>query len=356
MASGRFSSLMAATVSAVCLGVAGSLWIWNHSPVPAAASQESEEIRWIGTVADPEWKEISGIALSHLDPNRCWIHNDSGDQPRIACLNLDGKSVAVCAVPGAEHRDWEDCASFLWQDKPWLLIADVGDNGRVREECQLYLFPEPEVAQGAALPLRMNTAEPVVVRFRYEDGPRNCEAAGIDPTAGKVWLVEKAEPRRGEPVAAGVYCLDLAPWMQVAPEPAAAKTEEPETVVLPRIASLPFRAITAMDLSRDGKRWVLRSYFSAAFADLPAGQTWQDHLPAAEWIQLPIPVEVQGEAIAWEANGESVLLTSERARQPIWSVRIPQSGRSKTESGGKPGSAPETPLQIPRGSAGSGGS
>ena len=48
--------------------------------------------------------------------------------------------------------------------------------------------------------------------------------------------------------------------------------------------------------------------------------TWDRWFPVL--VVLPMPLQHQGEAICFSSDSQSVLVTSERAKQPIWKINI----------------------------------
>ena len=104
--------------------------------------------------------EMSGIVKSRRFDNVYWVHNDSGDQPRLFALDGDARiifpgflrrdfSAEVAeqgktpwpghAIAVAANVDWEDIAV----DGDMLYIADMGNNGNARRDLGVYAVPEP---------------------------------------------------------------------------------------------------------------------------------------------------------------------------------------------------------------------
>ncbi len=111
--------------------------------------------------------EISGIVRSRSHKNVFWIHNDSGDQPRVFAIDSLGKfyqsdryrNYEGIAIAGATNVDWEDIAV---DDKGNLIIADVGNNYNDRKDLVLYVVPEPS-------PIASNTTFLKKLFFKYPD-------------------------------------------------------------------------------------------------------------------------------------------------------------------------------------------
>ena len=73
--------------------------------------------------------EASGLAASPSKEGFLWMVNDSGGTPEIHLAQCDGTSRGAVQIEDARNIDWEDLAAFQLDGKPYLLIADTGDNG-----------------------------------------------------------------------------------------------------------------------------------------------------------------------------------------------------------------------------------
>ena len=264
----------------------------------------------LAELADPQVSESSGLACSRRTEGAFWTHNDSGDGPRIYAFDAAGELLAAFDVEGAQARDWEDMASFArGEEAPLLLLADVGDNRRQRAGCVLYLVAEPAVGEdreddeGGAEQRR--TAELVrTIEFTYEDGPRDCEAVAVDPTGGAVYLVEKSLLK-----PAGVYELPLATDGDGGP------------AVARRVAAVPVRAATAMDISPDGRRALVLTYLHGFEYARAADETWAQAFGRPPRL-VRMPPRPQGESLCYGPDGVTLYLTSEGSPMPLWRVPV----------------------------------
>lgn len=110
-------------------------------------------------------KENSGIVKSRNYPDLFWMHNDSGDEPRIYPVHRDGTNYINERYPdehgvligGAINVDWED---ITCDADGTLIIADVGNNGNDRRDLTLYYVDEPAPTAG-----RTTFRKKVFVRF-----------------------------------------------------------------------------------------------------------------------------------------------------------------------------------------------
>lgn len=252
---------------------------------------------------DPRITESSGLAVSSLHDGVLYTHNDSGDEPRLFAVGPDGRTRATLRLPEASAVDWEDLAAgsdnTLW-------VADIGDNGGVREEVVVYRMPEPPQLVDADLP---STA----YRFRYPDGPHDAEGLLVHPRTGRVMVVTK------ELLGAGVYA-------------APARLPEGRAAVLRRVADAP-AGVTGAAYAQDGATFVLRDYRSASVWAAPDEQVGRVALPAQQ----------QGESVTYAADGRALLVSSEGTSQPVWRVPLPAALRPAATGS----SAPAPPAATP---------
>ena len=258
--------------------------------------------RQLSVVSDKRIKEASGLACSGQTPQAFWTHNDSGDGPNIYLINFDGKTLMSGAIEGAKARDWEDIASFKINTQAYLLIADVGDNKRKRQQYALYIIKEP-LNDSSQQKNNWFKLEKTIL-FQYEDGPQNCESVGVDVTAAKINLVSKQGGKECK-----VYELPLILETNKKIETAQA------------IAVLNIPTIVAMDISPDGQRTVILTHNNEAYEYTRlAGESWTEGF-AREPRILKMPRMKQGEAICYGQDGYTIYLVSEHAFQPLWEVQ-----------------------------------
>src|SRR6476661_6089362 len=98
----------------------------------------------LGRINDAALTEISGMASSYNTPGAFWVHNDSGDGPRIFLVDKSGNTLTKGTLVNAKANDWEDIASFKFRGKAYLVIADIGDNAQKRSQYTLYIIKEPK--------------------------------------------------------------------------------------------------------------------------------------------------------------------------------------------------------------------
>lgn len=290
-----------------------------------------ETLMMLGTLKSKKITESSGLARSHFIEEAWWTMNDSGHGEDIYLFGDQGNTLAVCELKSAKNRDWEAMSSFQRNGKHFLLVADVGDNVARRDRCQLYVCEEPafKPKKKKAYSKKLKS---VAIEFRYEDGPRNCEAVACTPDGESVFFVEKIFLETGKRRQPGIYELKL-PKLSL--NEVGAEDEENALLVAKRIASFPFRGVTGMAISPNGKRLAIRNYLTAHLFERTAVDgklpPWESIFRNSKPTSVPMPLQVQGEAICFTRDNEHLILTSETARQTIWKVRIASEQAAKDD-------------------------
>jgi hypothetical protein len=247
--------------------------------------------RWV-RIDSAKLKESSGVAPSLLQPNLFWTHNDSGDSSRLFLFGRNGL-VREVRVEGARNRDWEDMASARIQGRPYLFIADIGDNSRRRSTVTIYRIPEPVPGAQTARPDR-------TITLRYPGGPQDAECLLVHPQTGMITLVTKSGSGPSQVFRA---------------------TQTDTLVKIGQISLGGFiresRMVTGGAISPDGNHVVLRTYMGAYEFDAPARfDDWVRSRPRFVSTDL----DIQGEAITYFPNGDAFLTTSEG--RPMSASRI----------------------------------
>lgn len=276
------------------------IWLLGLPGRPVAASTHFD-----ATIqrSIPELPELSGLAVSRQVEGGWWALNDSGNAAELIALDAELKPVRRVSLTGHANHDWEDLASFEQDGQGWLLVADSGNNFGFRAEQQLLLLAEPETGATRATVDR-------VIRFRFEDGPRDCEAIAVDAASSTVLLADKGR----NPV--GLYALPLDAGdglheaRRIAEFPALVPGKPP---LVQGLANLRGRGTpTAMDLSEDGRQLAVLTYLSLSLFERAPGQDWSEALRAPLRSQR-LPRQGGFEAAAFARDAASVLLGAEGA-------------------------------------------
>lgn len=246
-------------------------------------------------------KESSGLAPSKRENGFFWIANDSGNGPDLYLVDASGSYQGTLHINKARNTDWEDLDSFSLNGQPFLLIADTGDNQARRDFCTLLIVPEP------AFPVKgqiLEAAPAWTIRFRYEDGPRDCEAVAVDPVEKKILLLSK---RTNPPQ---LYELPLLPKpggeIQVAKKTGRTRVERPLTALAQPYGN----QVTGLALSPDRTLAAVLTYHSVFLFHRKKDAGWATALAGKPERLTPHGLE-QAEAIAFSNDGHSILVLSE---------------------------------------------
>ena len=284
-------------------------------------------LKWIGCVAtvagliavasqvpDDRIDESSGIAASLSVANRFWTHNDSGDSARLFAINERGETIKSVTIEHAKAIDWEDMAGGVVDGKKILIVGDVGDNARRRESIQLYILPDPEES--------LDSVPCVTINVRYPDGAGDCEAVAIDAENHRALLVKKTRL----PLA-GVYAIDIKDQSFEFENTNAASTNErsqnkkPVEITAERIATVPIRMVTGIDIRSDGRQMVVASYRDVFVFDREQGQTWEAAMKQTP-CHAQLPRLKQIEAVCYDGDGH-LWITSEGSPMPLVKIDNP---------------------------------
>jgi hypothetical protein len=281
-----------------------------------------ERVLWLGYVRNQRAREISGIALSRLRHGLLWAINDSGDGPFLYAIGEDGSDRGIVRVRGALNVDWEDLAAFELDGAPYLLIADVGDNFAWRPAITLYIVPEPPLP-GERFPDGAQVETKWVLRVRYQGGPEDCEAVGVDASTRRALLLSK---RTVPPV---LYALDLVPRRfdprarddllvarAITKVPGIPQPNTEDLANDPEFGAGSARP-TALDVSADGLRAVVFTYKEGYLFERAQGEGWAQAFARAP-LRVRTPYMKAMEAGAFAPDGRTLYATSEFLPTPIF--------------------------------------
>ena len=288
-----------------------------------------------GKIDNSKLDELSGLAASRIHDDILWTHNDSGEKkPRVYAINSKGQHVATWLLKGVSPIDWEDIATGpCAKDGPLkavscIYVADVGDNGHKRKSVMIHRVSEPDESstrdgdKERREKFRKSATE--TFTFSYPSAPElagsakneaehpDVEAMAVLPDARAILLSKRDDG------LATVFRADL--------------STNPVTVH--RLGTLNLRdktlkqghslRATSADLDPSGRFLLVRTYFriylfdlgSALLADPVAARAMLQQAPRQT---LEGGLDLQGEAIAWAADG-GFWHTSEGNHQPLWKV------------------------------------
>lgn len=230
--------------------------------------------------------EASGIGDSRVQKGRLWVQQDSGNPPLLSLLAYNGNLEKELYIKGAQNRDWEDMAIAAdASGRPYIYIADIGDNNVRYSQYTIYRFPEP----GADADTVHN---PQKILFQYGDGPHDAEALLVTEGTNDLFVITKRDS------ASRVYKI---PFPSL---PGAMVQAE-------FITALPYNSVVGAALSPDGRELIIKTYTTLHYYKWSPGRSLKEVLEQAP-IALAYQAEPQGEAICFKEDNSGFFTLSER--------------------------------------------
>lgn len=257
----------------------------------ASACDPYQSTTTAGAVASTSLLETSGIAASRLADGVIWAHNDSGDQAVLYAIGPNGEDLGSTSLGQGFAFDWEDLAIGPGPepDRPYLYVGDIGDNFGIRDgRITVYRVAEPDpYSLGETIPIER------VFELEAPGGPYDFEALFL--ADGSIHVVTK------DARSARVFrSVDL--------------IADPSNQSLELVATLDLGAeVTAADVSWDGSTIAFRGYETVWLWHRDVGTSVADSLETLP-CTAPSPIEVQGEALAFLADG--TLITVSEGKNP----------------------------------------
>jgi hypothetical protein len=181
-----------------------------------------------------------------------------------------------------------------------IWIGDIGDNILNLggwSYMRIHKVYEPKTLRNASVPV-------LTYRFKYPDGAHDAEALLAAPKSEKLWVVTK------DRAGGAIYALPS----PMSPSQTPMKVKKVGTA----------RAlVTDGAMAPNGRRYVLRDYLSA---EVFAGQP-----PGTPKARFALPLQTQGESIAWSSDGKALYVASEGSPDLI---RVPVPATALGAEGG----------------------
>lgn len=240
--------------------------------------------------------EISGICPSVKHINSYWVHEDSGSGPFVYLISDDGKRQGAVELKEAMVFDCEDIAlDMSVADQPKIVVADIGDNFRMRPYISFYRFAEPK-NMDASDTILVNV-ESTHVSYPILDKPyagiQDCEAFFVDPLDGVHYLVTKHEGQ------AHIFSFT---WISNPSKPSAVSY----------VASLRLhnQRFCAADISADGTELVFKTYHQIFHWHRDPNKSIAETIKQQP-TRLPYLSERQGESICYSLDKNKYFTISE---------------------------------------------
>jgi hypothetical protein len=252
---------------------------------------------------DDQLEEASGLVASVRNPGLLWVLNDSGNPPEVFLIDQHARTKLTCKVENVNNRDWEDIAIGAGpkQGKPYLYVADIGDNFARYDSKFIYRFEEPLLDSSK----QVSITQYDTFILQLPDGRRDAETLLIDPLTNDLYIISKRE------TSVGLYH---------APYPFSN-----DTIALKKIRELPFTKIVSGSISTDGQQLLLKDYEKVYYWKRLPNETLTKVFTRKP-IELPYEREYRGEAIAWSRDGHHFFTLSEgKGSEPANLIRYNRS-------------------------------
>ena len=246
----------------------------------------------VGTLQTQLINEASGIVASRKSPGVLWVHNDSGDSPRVFAINAKGILLGIYQVEKAHLQDWEDIAIGPGPDpnQDYLYIGDIGDNRARRNSVIVYRVAEPKVDPNHPVEYA-KTGPAEAIELEYPDGPKDAETLMVDPWNRDIYIISKRD-------------LFSKVYRAAYPQYTKGKT----TMVL--VAVLPWGLAVGGDISPDGSLIIVRGPFNASIWQRAKGQELPQSFRGPEH-KVSLLFEIQGEGICFDSRGQGFFTIGE---------------------------------------------
>lgn len=275
--------------------------------------------------------EASGLVASRTHLGVHWSHNDSGNRGGVHAFDRSGSDLGFFAFTDDQTVDPEDLALAPSADGSGddLFLADIGDNGGVRDTVTVLRFPEPDPSQAAPI------TDVVTASYRYPDRPHDAEALVVDAANGELVIITKeirpdpdapegselrvlaparvfVGPLPGTPGASETVTLTDAGELDVVGLVTRSETTRSHPLALIGVAG----AVTAADLVGNDQLLAVRTYGTVWLWDVAPGRTAAEVLVSDAPCEAMTATDLQGEAVALLDDG-SALLTIGEGKRPM---------------------------------------
>jgi hypothetical protein len=264
---------------------------------------------YLGDIGESDHlKHLSGIEPSQRYEGVLWTHNDR--EPELVAIDLSGNILAVITVKGADNVDWEDLTSFEMNEQSYLLIADTGNNKERRHEHDLIVVEEPRRNSSGEFPREVHAEWSIRFRYTHEGRRVNCEAVAVDMSAKRILLLTKEEPEHSE-----TYLYSLPLTRTTDGYPTAELHGRVDSILRATTNDRPARSQpTALDIDRDGSVAVVLTYRHAYAFFRSQEDEWYSVFSASPHV-IRLPLMIQPEAICFDHQSKSLIVTSEYGKQ-----------------------------------------
>ncbi len=284
--------------------VVGILVLLSIAACGAAAPPDGIVPEVVGRLEDARIREASGLARSQQQPGVLWLINDNGAKEIVHAIDHRGARLGEFDLKKASNKDWEDLASFRLDGKPYLMVADIGDNDAKHDHRTLYFVVEPTPKKKGKEKLSWQ------LDFAYPGGPRDAEAATVDVDNQRALILSKRDlpPRLYEvPLQPEAEDTRTATWLGTVNS--LHQPTRQEIAIAPSIKDWFWQPV-GMDISADNQAAVILSYRTVYYFQRKAGQTWLEALNSKP-SRVSLGNFENAESVAFGDNKRTVFVTGE---------------------------------------------
>ena len=234
-------------------------------------------------------------------------------------VDFAGHQLGEFKLKDSKNRDWEDLASFTHEGKPYLMVADIGDNDAKRKHRTLYFVEEPLAEKNGEAPVAWS------VNYRYPDGPRDAESAAVDTESETVLILSK---RDLPPV---LYSVPLRPAadevveaQRLGPMTSLRRPSRQEVESAPANKSWDWQPV-GMDISADNRAAVILTYEEVYYYERQADQNWLDALNGTAF-RVSLGNFENAESIAFGDADRTVFVTGENKHSRLLRADLREAG------------------------------
>ncbi len=240
----------------------------------------------LGQIQSKQIDEASGMIVSKKNPGVIWTHNDSGSEDRIFAIDYRGNTLLEVWLENVDLVDCEDISIMDINGKPYILLADIGDNNAVRDDICIYLIPEVAVdttKDDQSISLTNITRIPV----QLGSARRDAETLVTLPD-NNIMIISKREKN------VHVYRENLNNLVN-------------GKLILEKIKELPYYNIVAGDFHEPSGLLLIKDYGNVYTMLVDNGVPNVYTAKSHDYIPEP-----QGEALSWDLYGTGYFTLSEK--------------------------------------------
>jgi len=283
-----------------------------------------------GRIQDSELVEASGLVASHRFPGIYYSIQDSLNPDKVYAMKYNGEAIGKFDLEGIDQHDWEDITMLEYNGVDYIYVGDIGNNydGHCRginyEDMAIYRFPEPELSSYKNGVATIPANEITIITLKNPNMPTECddrtkqdfECLMADQYSGDIYLVQKnihepdvslfkfTPPKNSETITLReVGKINSSPSINMAPPVGGPAYNWP-------------MAITAGDISRYGRRILVRNYPVLRMWTRNDDQLVEDAMMNNEPCELVLKDEPLGESLAIRDDETGFVTTSDGQSHP----------------------------------------